>query len=168
MSLSFSGTNLFAATSGSGVFLSTNFGANWNPVNTGLRNLQINTIAVLGANLFAGTEGTGVWRRPLSEMITSLNDLAGTKPPHGFSLFQNYPNPFNPNTYIEFSIPTETHVVLSVYNTLGQEVSKLISQDMTAGNYKSEWNASGFASGVYFYRFTAGDFTETKKLLLLK
>lgn len=85
-----------------------------------------------------------------------------------FQLFQNYPNPFNPTTAIKFSIPKAMHVSLSVYNTLGQEVTKLISSEMNAGNHIAEWNASGFTSGIYFYKLTTGDFTETKKLLLMK
>jgi multidrug transporter EmrE-like cation transporter len=60
------------------------------------------------------------------------------------------------------------HVTLSIYNSMGQEVSKLVSQDMSVGVHTAIWNASGFASGVYYYRIIAGNFIETKKLLLLK
>jgi hypothetical protein len=85
-----------------------------------------------------------------------------------YYLMQNYPNPFNPSTAIKFSLPKATHVTLSIYNTLGQEVSNLVSKDMNAGVYTAEWNASSFASGVYFYRIQAGSFVETKKMVLLK
>jgi uncharacterized protein (TIGR02145 family) len=88
--------------------------------------------------------------------------------PKEFLLLQNYPNPFNPSTTIKFSLPKESHVTLSIYNSIGQEVAKLISTDMNAGAYTMEWNASGFASGVYYYRIVAGGLVQTKKLILLK
>ena len=88
--------------------------------------------------------------------------------PKEYSLQQNYPNPFNPSTSIKYSLPNSTHVKLCIYNSLGQEIAVLISQDMNAGVYTSIWNASKFASGVYFYRIIAGNFVQTKKLLLLK
>ena len=88
--------------------------------------------------------------------------------PKEYSLLQNYPNPFNPGTTIKYSLPNNTHVKLCIYNSLGQEIAVLISQDMNAGVYTSVWNASKFASGVYFYRIIAGNFVQTKKLILLK
>ena len=88
--------------------------------------------------------------------------------PTKFELKQNYPNPFNPSTTIKFSVPRSTYVSLTIYNSSGQQVSKLISKDMKAGVYTTEWNASGFASGVYYYRMVADNFAETKKLILLK
>ncbi len=88
--------------------------------------------------------------------------------PREFSLSQNYPNPFNPNTTIQFSLPKTARVALKIYNTLGQEVVQLVSQQMNAGIYTVEWNASCFASGVYYYKLEAGSFTETKKLVLLR
>lgn len=88
--------------------------------------------------------------------------------PSAFNIEQNYPNPFNPSTTIRFSIPTNTRLSLKVYNTLGQEVATLADGEFGAGTYSVQWNASGFASGVYFYRLQAGNFAETKKLMLLK
>lgn len=88
--------------------------------------------------------------------------------PARFMLQQNYPNPFNPVTNIEFSIPNVEFVTLKIYNTLGQEVVKLISERLTAGTYKYEWDASGLASGVYLYRIEAGDYLEVKKMVLIK
>ncbi|MGD1044118.1 MAG: sugar-binding protein [Bacteroidota bacterium] len=85
-----------------------------------------------------------------------------------FYLSSNYPNPFNPSTTIKFSIPHEAHVSLAIYNTIGEKVTQLILKEMSAGVYSTEWNASGFASGVYFYRLQAGLNTSTKKLILIK
>jgi len=89
--------------------------------------------------------------------------------PKIFSLKQNYPNPFNPSTTIEFSIPKVEYVNLIVYNLLGQEVTTLVSEKLTPGEYKYTWDASHLASGVYIYKIqTDNGFTKTKKLLLIK
>ena len=81
---------------------------------------------------------------------------------------QNYPNPFNPSTTIVFDIPEEAKVSLKIYDALGSEVATIVDEKLEPGYYKYEWNAKRFASGVYFYRLTAGTFTSTKKLMLLK
>ena len=88
--------------------------------------------------------------------------------PDKFSLRQNYPNPFNPSTTIEFAVPKQSMVKLSVYNLLGEKVSVLVNKELQAGHYKSVFDASSLPSGVYFYRIDAGSFTQTKKLMLLK
>lgn len=90
------------------------------------------------------------------------------EPPEQIELLQNYPNPFNPVTNISLSIPQRSFVSVKVYDLLGREVSVIVSQELSAGNYTRQWNAGGFPSGVYFYRLQAGSFVETKKLLLLK
>jgi hypothetical protein len=102
-----------------------------------------------------------------SGIVNGINTIPGQIPVQ-YKLEQNFPNPFNPSTTIKFSLPNATKVILSVYNSMGQEVSKLISGDMNAGVYSTIWNASGFASGIYYYRITTNNFIETKKLLLLK
>ncbi len=88
--------------------------------------------------------------------------------PTEFGLAQNFPNPFNPSTTIEFSLPRSGYVTLVVYNTLGEEIATLVSETLSAGRYSTEWNAAGFSSGIYFYRLQAGEFVETRKLLLLR
>jgi hypothetical protein len=88
--------------------------------------------------------------------------------PKEFALGQNYPNPFNPSTTIRYELPTRSHVVLKVYNLLGQEVATLVDEKIEAGRYKVVWDAIAHPSGVYYYRLQAGFFTETKKLVLLK
>ncbi|OGU74600.1 MAG: hypothetical protein A3H45_10575 [Ignavibacteria bacterium RIFCSPLOWO2_02_FULL_55_14] len=163
--LAVSGTNLFAGTYGGGVFLSTNNGTSWTAASTGLT--DVSALAVSGTNLFAGTRGGGVWRRPLSEMITSVDRLSAALPMH-FRLEQNYPNPFNPATTISFALPSRSFVSLKVFDALGREVTILLSEQLPAGKYSLQWNAVGLPSGVYFYRLQAGSFTETKKLLLLR
>ncbi|MDE3058201.1 MAG: T9SS type A sorting domain-containing protein [Bacteroidota bacterium] len=88
--------------------------------------------------------------------------------PQRFTLDQNFPNPFNPATTIRYSIPAESKVVLKVYNLIGQEVATLVNTDQRVGTYSVQFDASKLASGVYFYRLSAGSFVQTKKLLLLK
>ena len=85
-----------------------------------------------------------------------------------YTLFQNYPNPFNPTTTINYSIPRTSLVTIKVYDVLGREIETLVNDEKHIGNYKVEFNASKLASGIYFYKMQAGDFSETKKLILLK
>ena len=91
-----------------------------------------------------------------------------TSLPTKFELWQNFPNPFNPTTTIQYSIPKAEHVTLKVYDELGKEVTTLVNENKEAGQYRVNFNGSNLASGIYFYRMTAGDFTEVKKLMLLK
>jgi hypothetical protein len=91
-----------------------------------------------------------------------------TNVPDKFSLGQNYPNPFNPTTNIEFQIPKSGLVNLTIYDALGRKVETLVNQNLCAGTYKADLDASNLVSGIYFYRLSAGDFSETKKMILLK
>jgi hypothetical protein len=88
--------------------------------------------------------------------------------PDNYSLYQNYPNPFNPSTSIKFDIPKQSLVRISVYDVIGREVETLVNKDLFSGEYSVDWNASAFPSGVYFYRINAGQYTEIKKMMLIK
>jgi hypothetical protein len=88
--------------------------------------------------------------------------------PTGWELAQNYPNPFNPSTTISFHIAEPSHVTLTVYDVVGREIASLIDESMPAGTFQKQWNAEGMPSGVYYYRFQAGQFTETKKCIVMK
>lgn len=88
--------------------------------------------------------------------------------PNEFSLSQNYPNPFNPNTNISFSLPKATNVKITVYNAIGKEISVLVNGNYEAGLHTISWNANNISSGMYFYKMEAGNFTATKKLVLMK
>ncbi len=85
-----------------------------------------------------------------------------------YALDQNYPNPFNPTTAIQFSLEKPGKTVLEIYNTLGQKVATLVNGELSAGAHRYQWNASGLASGVYFYRLQSNEFVATKKMLLVK
>jgi len=114
----------------------------------------VQALAFSGTNLFAGSWGSGVWRRPLSDFVTSVQELSTDLPMH-FSLDQNYPNPFNPATIISFSLPSKSFVSLRVFDALGREVSTLVSEELSGGTYTRQWNAAALPSGVYFYRLVA-------------
>ncbi len=88
--------------------------------------------------------------------------------PSKFILFQNYPDPFNPTTKINFELPKESFTKLIIYDLLGREVATLVNEQLKPGTYEVEWNGSSYASGVYFYNLTSADFTETKKMVLMK
>jgi hypothetical protein len=88
--------------------------------------------------------------------------------PEEYILKQNYPNPFNPTTTINFSIPEASFVWLKVFNSLGQEIETLVAKELNAGNYKYDWNAKNFTSGIYFYTLQTEGLIETKKMILLK
>ncbi len=88
--------------------------------------------------------------------------------PADFRLYQNYPNPFNPTTNIKFQVPSSNVVSLRVYDVLGREVATLVNETLHPGSYEASWDATGMASGVYYYRLTAGTFTESKRMLLLR
>jgi len=107
---------------------------------------------------------------PSFESVTvAFANVAGSEMlPDEFSLSQNYPNPFNPSTTFEFALPSPSHVNLTVFNVLGQKVETVINEDLAAGVHTYDWNASAVSSGVYFYRLTTDQNTETRKMMLLK
>ena len=162
-----SGTNLFAGTSGGGVFLSTDYGSNWSAINSGLTNLGIAALKVMGAKIFAGTVNTGIWRRPLSEVITGV-ERETNNTPNKFFLYQNYPNPFNSTTKISFSIPEDSFVRLKIFDALGREITTLISDQLITGEYSKDWDAAALTSGTYFYQLLAGNYKQTRKMILLR
>jgi hypothetical protein len=87
---------------------------------------------------------------------------------NNFKLLQNYPNPFNPSTSIEFDIPKSSFVKLAVYDILGREIDMLVNEELKSGSYSTEWNAVNIPSGVYFYKLITDDFSDTRKMVLLK
>jgi hypothetical protein len=101
-------------------------------------------------------------------IVVSVRDNSSPPIPKEFELYQNYPNPFNPSTTISYALPQQSHVTLTVYNVLGQQVATLVNETQNAGFYDVKFDGAGLASGMYFYRLQAGNVVQTKKLLLLK
>ena len=92
----------------------------------------------------------------------------GTNVPGEFALMQNYPNPFNPETKIKFNMKNSGYVRLTILNSLGQSITDLVNEKLSAGEYETNWNAKDFSSGVYFYRLETENFTQTKQMFLIK
>jgi hypothetical protein len=108
----------------------------------------------------------GFWLVPL--IPTGVAPWGRTDMPTTYVLYQNYPNPFNPTTTIRYGLPQKSNVTLSVFNTFGQQVALFSKGDVDAGYHELQFNAERLASGVYFFRLQAGNYVETKKLLLLR
>ena len=98
--------------------------------------------------------------------VVAVDDEPGI--PKQFALSQNYPNPFNPSTTIEFALPGTGYVTLQVHNVLGEMIATLVLEELAAGTYEATWDASGYPGGVYFYRLTAGNNVQVRKMLLVK
>jgi photosystem II stability/assembly factor-like uncharacterized protein len=161
------GSDLFAGTwGGHGVYLSTDLGGSWNPIDQGLGDDFIRTLVISGDYIYAGTSQSGVWRRPLSE-ITAVYENPSTSPAQ-FSLAQNYPNPFSGVTNFEYGIPNEEHVALKVYNSLGEEVATLVNGEAAAGEHSATFNAENLQNGIYFYKLTAGKYAQTGKMAVVR
>jgi hypothetical protein len=118
-------------------------------------------------NKWIGTYGGGLAVYHESGVV-KVDEKSDEKIPTEFILAQNYPNPFNPTTKIKYSIPKESFVKIAIYDILGKEIATLVNEGKPTGNYEIQFNASNLPSGVYFYRMQAGNFIETKKMVLIK
>jgi hypothetical protein len=98
---------------------------------------------------------------------TSIKD-PNKKTPIEYHLADNFPNPFNPRTIINYELPITNYVYLSIYNNLGQKILTLVDKQQKAGYYQVEWDATNYASGIYYYRLKAGDFHDVKKMILFR
>jgi len=99
---------------------------------------------------------------------TIIGGIQTIEIPNYYSLAQNYPNPFNPSTQIKYSVPKPVNVSIKVFDVLGKEVATLVNETKQPGFYTADFNASNLASGIYFYRIDAGEFTSVKKMMLIK
>lgn len=143
--------------------------------------INIDTIQILPdyaatEYLFVGVASESiypVWGGPIQISTSGVDESDLNNIPSSFELGQNYPNPFNPTTKIKYGLPTKSHMTLKVYNLLGQEITTLVDQEVPAGTHETEWDGrdrtgAKVASGIYFYKIVAGDFIETKKMMLVK
>lgn len=163
-SLAVQGSNVFAGSETNGVYFSSNDGLNWAQVNDGLGNIGVFSLYIFNNYIYAGASVNGVYRRQLSELV----NVEKTEIPSKFSLNQNYPNPFNPVTKINYSIPKKGFVTLKIYNILGKEIKTLVNEVKSAGSYEVNFDATGYSSGVYFYRIETNGYSDTKSMMLLK
>jgi len=143
----------------------------------------INQIYAFGAQLYTLLNSQVITQQQADELVRIALDIiqllqGGTSPhnnqqispsiPEVFALYNNYPNPFNPVTKIKFDIPAPAFVKLIVYDVQGQEISTLLSKELNAGTYSIDFDGSSLSSGVYFYKVITGNYTETKKMVLIK
>jgi len=151
-----------------GVILQTSDGGtSWEAQTSGTTNSLYNVCFTDALNgWIVGANGTIL--HTTNGGLTFVEGERRDEVPTDFSLDQNYPNPFNPSTTICYQLPTQSHVALKIFDVLGREVATLVNEVKQAGTYAVQWDASGLASGVYFYRLEAGNFTSVKKLLLLR
>jgi hypothetical protein len=117
------------------------------------------------------TLGQGWWLDDIkltNYCMATIGVSGNTELPKRFALEQNYPNPFNPNTNIKFQLPKKEFVTIKVFDVMGREVATLVNETKEAGYYSIEFNASNLASGMYIYKIEAGNFIDTKKMVLIK
>lgn len=124
-------------------------------------------IISLGKNSIDGTTSSLMYIVMVGTTIPVTVDLP-SEMPRDFSLSQNYPNPFNPLTTIEYTVPFGTHVTLTVYDVMGRKVTHLVDRYQEAGSHSVVWNAHDVPSGVYYYRISAGEFSEVRRAMLIK
>lgn len=158
------------------IYLSTNNGSTWLNKAQGFDTVisYIHSLLIANNYIFAGPrllynysgDGKSVWRRSFTEIIGVQN--ISTDIPISYALFQNYPNPFNPATKIKYDIKQSGYVRLIIFDALGRKVETLVDEYQHAGTYETNFNASHYPSGVYFYKLTTNNFTETKRMLYLK
>jgi hypothetical protein len=164
----------FDNSSSPGYVYSTDRGITWIQNNNGLPSspkMSAFTYQIQGSNIkyYAGlfentTDGAKVY---------TLSSPIGIEPisnevPNGFSLSQNYPNPFNPSSKIKFQITKLSSVKLVVFDALGREIETLVNEQLKAGTYEVNFDGGKLSSGVYYYKMIADDYTETRKMILVK
>lgn len=167
--------NLYLGTQ-MGCYRTTNGGVNWHRWNNGMPEATIVTEmkwidSTLENGRFyvaAATYGRSIFVRDISGDDPIGINITSSEIPKQYNLEQNYPNPFNPVTNIKFSLPKEGFVTLRIYDISGREIALLVNQNLKAGSFNFDFDASRLSSGVYFYRINASEFTDTKKMILVK
>ncbi|MFZ1518848.1 MAG: T9SS type A sorting domain-containing protein [Ignavibacteriaceae bacterium] len=135
-------------------------------------NSNNNIVSTVGESFIGKSSNTinqnqiGFWFAYQQIIITEVENEETI--PIVFKLEQNYPNPFNPSTKIKFAVPEKSNVLIKVYDILGSEVATLVNEEMDAGWYENNFNAAGLSSGVYLFRMEAGNYVNTKKMILLR
>lgn len=148
------------------IIRTTNGGINWTLQSTGVSDL-LRQLHMVNSNTGYAVSDGGLILKTTNGGVIGIEPI-GNEIPKAFSLSQNYQNPFNPTTIIEFALPKAGNVLLKVFDESGKEILSLISEYISAGNYKYELDMSEYSSGIYFYRIESNDFADTKKMVLVK
>ncbi len=149
-------------------YFSADYGASFTTVNFTSGSFSLNSILAPERDIIIGYFYKGIYKIKFTYNVSIDVKNITTKIPDKFSLSQNYPNPFNPNTNIRFAIHKSGFVKLTVFNTIGKEVKKIVNENLHTGEYEVNLDGSGLNSGVYFYTLETENFTETKKMVLIK
>jgi photosystem II stability/assembly factor-like uncharacterized protein len=165
--VSFASTDTGTAVGASGTIIRTTNGGNTWIDQISPTTEVLNGISFVNPNFGIAVGGLGTILRTTSGGVSGVKSISNNIPEQ-FYLRQNYPNPFNPSTKINFSLPKSTNVKLAVYDMNGKEVEVLVNQNLQAGVYEADWHAANLASGIYFYTLKTNDFTDTKKMILVK
>ena len=152
-----------------GVYRSTNYGTNWYLYNNSFTPSKI----IIGISKDAGTGDTFyvVTKKNVYKVWASFivnEEGQSSLLPDKYQLYQNYPNPFNPVTNIKFDLPKNGFVTLRVFDILGRENTTLVNENLNAGSYETSWDGSNYPSGVYFYKIVTDEYSDVKKMLLVK
>jgi photosystem II stability/assembly factor-like uncharacterized protein len=148
------------------IFRTTNGGYNWTKQAFG-SNVSINYVHFLNSHTgYAGGYDGLIFKTTNGGSVFVGN--ISTQVPAAYSLSQNYPNPFNPSTNIKFEIPNSSDVKIAVYDLSGKEIETIVNEHLQAGTYQAVWDASKYSSGVYFYRIITPNFSDSRKMILVK
>ena len=148
------------------IYKTTNGGVNWSSQSVP-SGVNLNSMCFPATDTGFVVGDNGVILKTVTGGLTNAGQTNNVIP-ESFKLYQNYPNPFNPTTNIRFEIPQQSLVKLIVYNILGREIATLVNEKLSAGSYETDWNGTGYPSGVYFYKIIANDFVNVKKMVLIK
>ena len=152
---------------GEGIILKTSDGGkNWS--SRMICDKTLNAVRFIDASTGWVVGWYGVILKTIDGGSTSAKTNFEIHSTNNFRLVQNYPNPFNPTTTISYQIPVSSHVILKIFDILGREVATLMNQRKDAGRYSVQWDATRFPSGVYFNTLQAGEYRDTKRMMLLK
>jgi len=161
------GNILVAGTRSRGIFRSVNGGASWLAVDSGLTDTSIFSFAVVGKYLYAGGN-SNVWRGVFPDALNGVKEANNRYQPGDFSLDQNYPNPFSGTTTISYFLPESELAILKVYDEIGKEIATLVDGTIQAGTHTVTLHGDNLPSGLYVFRLTAGKFSKSGEMTLIR
>ena len=151
------------------IFFSSDGGTSWSVQYEDSTSVNaLNSIYIVDENIGWATGSDGMILKTTNGGVTFVEEEEFDEIPTNYTLSQNYPNPFNPSTRIRYSAPQSSNVLIKVFDILGNEIETLMSEEKAAGTYEITWYAENLPSGIYFYKLQAGNFVETKKMVLLR
>lgn len=151
-------------------YITLDSGETWDIYNTNIEPYGLMKFNFVNENIgYAINVSTGhLYKTTTGGIVNSLNENRQNGMPFDFHLYQNYPNPFNPSTTIKYNLQKSNNVTLKIYNLAGQEIERLVNGFQIASKHETTWHPKNLSSGIYFYRLQAGEYMETKKLILQK